>query len=326
MKKSLVQWFFVASFLCVFLVAFTFFWASSAPWPNSKKNRIITFQYPSTKTADGIYSVLTYNLGYLSGHKNNRALVLKETDHSRHMTHVKAVLADLQPDILAFQEIDYLAQRSFDVNQQNSLAKLGYNAVAQAVNWNINYVPFPFGPPSVNFGRVVSGQSILSKYPITRHDPVVLARVKNTPFYRDAFYLDRLAQVAIIELDTRAIAIINVHLESYDRSTRAIHFEQVIDLYQKYSKKYATLLLGDFNSDPRNPNALIEQLLQTPSLGNAAFNRENIQTTYPSRRPNERIDYIFYDQKQILELSARVVEEMEFASDHLPVLLTFTFK
>ena len=56
-------------------------------------------------------------------------------------------------------------------------------------------MPFPYGLPSVNFGKVVSGQSILSKYSLSDYSRIVLERVEDNPFYRDAFYLDRLVQV-----------------------------------------------------------------------------------------------------------------------------------
>ena len=45
----------------------------------------------------------------------------------------------------------------------------------------------------LHFGSMLSGQSILSKYPLKDHQRIILERVKDNPFYRDALYLERLA-------------------------------------------------------------------------------------------------------------------------------------
>ena len=38
-------------------------------------------------------------------------------------------LKKIDADFIAFQEIDFASKRSYDINQQNEIAKLGYNFV-----------------------------------------------------------------------------------------------------------------------------------------------------------------------------------------------------
>ncbi len=179
-----------------------------------------------TTDTDSIFSIVTYNIGYLSGMTNNLAIAKPKELFENNMQTVIHEVKAVNPDIIAFQEIDYKASRSYNVNQQNEIAKLGYNFVAKAVNWDETYVPFPYWPPTMHFGKVISGQSILSKYPLSAHQRIVLERVPEAPFYRDALYLERLAQVVKVDLNGKEVVLINVHLEAFDKQTRGRQFER----------------------------------------------------------------------------------------------------
>lgn len=120
------------------------------------------------------------------------------------------------------------------MQQQNEIANLGYNHLFQFVNWDKKYVPFAYWPINTHFGSLVSGQVILSKYPIITSERVVLLGVEKALFYRDAFYLERLAQVAKVLIQSKEIVVINVHLEAFDRATRLLQFEEVLQLFNKY--------------------------------------------------------------------------------------------
>jgi len=232
----------------------------------------------------------------------------------------------LNADIIAFQEIDYASARSYNINQQDEIAKLGYNYVAKAINWDKTYVPFPYWPPSIHFGKTVSGQSILSKFPITTHKRIVLNRVADLPFYRDALYLDRLAQVSTVTIENKAIKIINVHLEAFDKPTRIQQLNDVIKLFNDYRKEHPTILLGDFNSAPTFKNPAIDTLFAFADVGNAAFAEENIANTYDTEKPFKRIDYIFYSKNSIEYIDGKVLTQFGQASDHLPIEMRFRLK
>lgn len=303
-----------------------FFWASSPTMNEAEYAKIITHNYTSTVDNDSIYSIVTYNIGYLSGMTNNRAIAkpkeLFESNLKKVLTEVKKV----NPDIIALQEVDYNAARSYEVNQEEKLAELGYNYVARGVNWDEYYVPFPYWPPSMHFGKIVSGQSILSKYELKDYERIVLERVADNPFYRDALYLDRLVQVVKIMIEGKEVVVINLHLEAFDKTTRARQFEYVLNLFNKYRKTSATILLGDFNSKARDSEAVIQKMFAMDGVGNAAFLSENPENTFDTKKPVERIDYIFYTEDSIEYVGGAVLKEFGKASDHLPVEMKFKLK
>lgn len=316
------------NFLILLIVAAIvfFFWASSS---NLDKNEydvlIINEDLKETKN-DSIFSIVTYNIGYLSGMTNNLPVPKPKELFDKNLEKVLTETKKVNPDIIALQEIDYNAARSYNINQQNEIAKLGYKYTAQAVNWDETYLPFPYWPPTMHFGKVISGQSIISKFPLKDHQRIVLDRVANAPFYRDAFYLERLAQIVKVTLNEQEVVLINVHLEAFDKQTRSNQFEEVLTIFNKYKEKYPTILLGDFNSSARDEAAVIKKIFAMENVGNAAFEMINIENTFNSKNPFERIDYIFYTKNSIEYISGKVLNEFEQASDHLPVQMSFRLK
>lgn len=316
-------------FLLLLIIAFFvfFFWASSATLKKDEYAKLIKNNHPTSITNDSTFSIVTYNIGYLSGMTNNLPIPKPKELFEENLQKVIAKTKKNNPDIIAFQEIDYNASRSYGVNQEEEIAKLGYNYIAKGVNWDERYVPFPYWPPSMHFGKVVSGQSIVSKYELKEYERIVLDRVADAPFYRDALYLDRLAQVCKVMLNGKEVVLINVHLEAFDKPTRIKQFRFVVDkLFNKYKNKYPTILLGDFNSPARNKEAIVNELFSLEDVGNAAFNVENPSNTFNTKNPFERIDYIFYTKNSIEYINGRVLNEFEQASDHLPILMRFKLK
>ncbi len=316
--------------MLVLFVVF-YFWASSSNFDDREYSKIIINNYPSDITNDSIYSIITYNIGYLSGMTNNLPIKKEQVFFDTNLNTVLDKIKKLDPDIIAFQEIDFASRRSYDVNQQNEIAKLGYNFVGQVVNWDKKYLPFPEFPIRMQYGRILSGQSILSKFEITLQDRIELVRNPTNPFYYDAFYLDRLAQIVKINIresihKKQTIVIINVHTEAFHQETRLSQIKNIVHLYQTYNKEYPTIILGDFNSDPSYEDAGIEILLNLPNTGCAAFDKNNMQYTFDSENPTERLDYIFYNTNFIEYIDGRVLHEFNQASDHLPLLMKFKLK
>jgi len=319
---------FLLRFIILLIIAAIvfFFWASSPTLEKSKYAKLIKLEDKIVPENDSIFSIVTYNIGYLSGMTNNLPVAKPKELFDKNLEKVLSETAKVNPDIIAFQEIDFNASRSYHVNQQNKIAALGYNYIAKTVNWDETYVPFPYWPPSMHFGKVVSGQSILSKYPLLDHERIVLERVADNPFYRDALYLDRLAQVVKVVLNGKEVVLINVHLEAFDKNTREKQLVVVLELFQKYAATNPTILLGDFNSDPTNKDAAIEKVFKFPNVGNAAFSSEKYELTFNSKNPFERLDYIFYTTNSIEYVNGKVLKQFGEASDHLPVEMQFRLK
>ena len=312
--------------LLIIVAVVFFFWASSPTLEESEYAKLIELEDKVVPENDSIFSIVTYNIGYLSGMTNNLPVAKPKELFDENLKKVLLETAEVNPDIIAFQEIDFNASRSYEVNQQNKIAALGYNYIAKAVNWDETYVPFPYWPPSMHFGKVVSGQSILSKYPLIDHERIVLERVADSPFYRDALYLDRLAQVVKVVLNGKKVVLINTHLEAFDKKTREKQLAVIIALFQKYASTNPTILLGDFNSDPAGINAAIKKVFVLPNVGNAAFSSEKYEFTFDSKNPLKRLDYIFYTSNSIEYVSGKVLKSFGEASDHLPVEMKFKLK
>lgn len=142
--------------LIIALVVF-YFWASSPSLEESEYSSITHNSSMATGENDSVFSIATYNIGYLSGMTNNRPVPKPKSLFKANLQKVKKETQAVNPDIIAFQEIDYNASRSYHINQEEEVASLGYNYSARTVNWDENYLPFPYWPISMHFGKVISG-------------------------------------------------------------------------------------------------------------------------------------------------------------------------
>ena len=165
MRKALKFLLAVISILLLLSVVF-YYWASAATLPQESYSKIINKPITAEVDQDSIYSILTYNVGYLSGMTNNKAVKRTKDLFDTNLKRLKNNLKTINPDIIAFQEIDFDADRSYHVNQMEAISNIGYPYAAQAINWDERYLPFPYGMPNKHFGQVISGQSINSKYKI----------------------------------------------------------------------------------------------------------------------------------------------------------------
>ena len=177
-------------FLLVFILAFIvfYFWASSNNWNAEKYNQIHKFTDQPTIVSDTL-SVMTYNIGWLSGMTNNLAVDRDEKLYSENLKNARNFIGKYKPDIIGFQEIDIDAKRSFFYNQADSLGNnLNYFNGALAINWDKKYVPFPYWPFQYHFGKLVSGQYLMSNLEILKNEYIRLPKPINAPFYYNAFY------------------------------------------------------------------------------------------------------------------------------------------
>ena len=264
---------FLFRFLLILIIAFVifFFWASSATLDENEYSKLLEDDFIEIPVNDSVFSIVTYNIGYLSGMTNNRPIAKPKELFDDNLAIVLSETKKIDPDIIAFQEIDYNASRSYTVNQQEEIAKLGFGYRAKAINWDERYLPFPYWPIRMQFGKVISGQSIISKYPLKEHQRIILSRVADEPYYRDVFYLERLAQVVKVVLNGKEVVLINTHLEAFDKATRIKQFDEVLQIFNEYKDKYPTILLGDFNSSATNKTAVVQKVFADKEIGNSAF-------------------------------------------------------
>ncbi|MCK5776511.1 MAG: endonuclease/exonuclease/phosphatase family protein [Bacteroidales bacterium] len=280
-------------------------------------------------------SIMTYNIGWLSGMTNNLPVDRSEGLYVTNLNNCIAALSSSRNNIIAFQEIDVYADRSFNYNQSDTLAKrLNYKHESLAVNWDKAYVPFPGVNPKYFFGTVVSAQCILSDLEILENSAEKLIKPINAPFYYNAFYLDRLIQKTVIKTNKGDLMILNVHLEAFDEETRNIHIKRTIEVFDSYRNKMPTLLVGDFNSpqwQEKGRNTLLGELFKMDNVSNAipdsVYNKDMFKyNTYPSDNPTEKIDFIFYSSDKIKTIDFGVMQGIASPSDHSPVWMKFVIK
>ncbi|MGM0580383.1 MAG: endonuclease/exonuclease/phosphatase family protein [Bacteroidota bacterium] len=312
-----------------------YFWASSSFVDEENYNQIITYHSDYENPPD-TFSVLTYNIGYLSGMINNLPVDRKESLFSKNLTKSISLLGRFDFDIIGLQEVDFRSSRSFNYNQFDSLGMhLKFHQGAYAVNWDKSYVPFPYLPIRNHFGRMYSGQGVLSKMQINSNDLIVFDKPINAPFYYNAFYIDRVLQINKIQIDGDTLILMNAHLEAFDKETRELQAEQVLVEFDKWSKDYPVILMGDFNSRPPFASEIIEKentieiFLNNPLIEEAISRDRYLQNepqyfTFDTAEPYERLDYIFYNKNKIHKIESDVLREAKDISDHLPVWMTFT--
>jgi endonuclease/exonuclease/phosphatase family metal-dependent hydrolase len=319
----------IALLLAVLLAALVifYFWAGSGTLSEDQLSWVKRYRQtanPPTAAPPDTFRLMTYNIGYLSALANNRPLRKSQTFFEANMSRFLTFLRETPMDVIAFQEIDFDSHRSYHVDQLETIAvEAGYPYAAAAVNWDKRYVPFPYWPPSAHFRRLLSGQAVLSRYPVQSAARVVLARVRNKPFFWRAFYLDRLAQVVHIHLPAHPLVVINVHLEAFDRRTREIQAREVLDIYRAYKDRQPVLLVGDFNCVPPETDytqeTTIGLFLQEESLKPVRLDTP----TFPAPGPDRQLDYIFYTHQTITPVDAYTAGV--HSSDHLPLVMEFKF-
>ncbi|MEL6160257.1 MAG: endonuclease/exonuclease/phosphatase family protein [Cyanobacteria bacterium J06623_5] len=321
-------------------IALFFFWASASTTNPQTHASAADYNAPTARPKDS-YTIVSYNIGYLSGLANNTTERPDEAFFKANQQRAIVALQSVEPDILGLQEVDISAKRSYDVNQVEALATgLGMGAGAIAVNWDKNYLPFPYWPPAAHFGKILSGQAILSRYPIEKNRRIVLERVAKNFFYK-AFYLDRLAQVAEVTLGEQTLIVISIHLEAFVEETRVNQTRFVRSLSEEYAQNYPVIVLGDFNSALNRGTFItaageelgerqfsIREMLASEVFAaatpQAAWSGKN--ATFPSNAPEYKLDYIFYTSSTIEALETQVISSAAEASDHLPLMMKFRLK
>ncbi len=309
-------------------------WASSGRYPEGRYAEVVTDGEPTLATEDQTLTVVSYNIGYLSGLANaalesDVEVSASPASFDANQAGAIAALKAINPDIVAVQEVDLDAHRSYGVNQGLALAQgLGLANRAIAINWDKRYVPFPYWPLTQQFGRTLSGQAILSRFPIQNHERHVLERVAGNHWLYNAFYLDRLAQVAALAVGGQTLVVINVHLEAFDHPTRQKQTQYVLALAETYAEDYPVVLLGDFNSALNRPEEgepfTIQTLLASgvfaPVVPVDALIAPG-QFTFPSHQPQYKLDYGFYTPVTLEVLDTQVLTSAGTASDHLPLMM-----
>jgi endonuclease/exonuclease/phosphatase family metal-dependent hydrolase len=326
----------------VFVLAVTLFafWASRS-FHSKKYSPVINYsQFKEKASPPGdILTVMTYNIGYASGLKNNQGNVLTRDELYDNLDRIVKTLKKNNTDILAVQEIDFHSKRSHYINQLEYLAhKLKFPYVSYVLNWDKKYVPYPVSLCfKKHFGHMESGQAVLSRFPILENKCYFFIKPLNKPFWYKLFYIERAVQCVKIRLSpSRTIDLYNVHLEAFHVNTRKTQMQQLLDIKVK-NDFTSGFILGDFNALPPDASKR-NNFSDEPEIDFRSDNtiktmheKSNLKEvmvdsfSFPSDNPTRRLDYVFFSEDFILQ-KGFIDGNAGTGSDHLPVISTFQIK
>lgn len=317
---------------------------SSYPWSigqhkiAASTSNIETDDMMEIPETPSVIKVLTFNIGYLYG-KGSEGPGYAHRDIDYYENALKKISDEIkswEADIVFLQEIDFEASRSAYVNQAEFIAKkAGYPYVAEAVSWRANYIPFPYWPIKNNFGRMSSGGAILSRYPLSEHQYVLLAKPASQPWWYNLFYLHRYFQKVTVTVGDKNFRMVNLHLEAFDTADR----ESQVKLLVNYIKdEKIDLVAGDFNMLPsiatkkskfynednyendKSFDYMKESGLSEVIPDEIYAKDESLFFTFPAWKPDRRLDYIWF-KPALKMMKAEVIPSA--SSDHLPLKASF---
>lgn len=217
--------------------------------------------------------ILTYNIHHVEG-----------TDGKIDYERMAAVIRELDPDLVALQEVDNGTDRTEGINQVEKLAGLA------------GYEYFVFGR-SMPYGGGEYGLAVMSRYPVLENESHPL------PF---RFTLEpRSVLITRIEVgeNGRTVTLANTHLCHQSEENRIDQVRRLNSLLGEVSGP--VLLAGDFNARKDNDSMRI------------MWSREWVDLS----ASHSRIDYILGRKQDGLKVTDSRMIEDRITSDHFPVLV-----
>ena len=160
------------------------------------------------------------------------------------LTTVAALIKEYDPDILMTEEIEAGSKRSAYVDMPRFILEntnLKYGAFAET--WHARYVP------SEGVGRIILGNAIFSRYPITKAERIRQVDRTDQDGLTATFYIKRAIARAEIDLGNRTVAAYAVHTEAYDQDgTKQKQIQQIYDVLKAETMPW--VIGGDFNELP----------------------------------------------------------------------------
>jgi endonuclease/exonuclease/phosphatase family metal-dependent hydrolase len=246
-------------------------------------------------------------------------------------------------DFFMLQEVDRNSKRSYEVDQVNEIlaSSKSYNSIF-ALNYDVKFVPVPFGIPYTPYGKTNGGLQTLSKY-----SPVSATRLQYPGGFEwptKLYMLDRCALELKMKLNSgKELLLVNTHNTAYDASgeIKKIEMEYIKARYESAVKEGKRVILGgDWNQVPPGwdskhfsaemPEGYTPQALDNSMIpagfevhfdSSLATNRSNDIVYTPGTTYTTLIDY-FMTSPNVEVLRVQSLDRSFSFSDHQPVRLT----
>lgn len=288
-------------------------------------------------------TIVSWNIHYGGGPTLEVGRGQSRAEVIDHLDAIAAYLRSVDADIVALQEVDRGAIRSYDIDQLRWLQEATDMPFAVwTPTWDAGWVPHPGLNPKTQIGRVRSGQIVLSRFALSTDEHHRLPQPEqSTPLY-NRFYLHRHLTSVTAKLGAGVdLRVINAHLEAFDSTNRKSHADTAVALVGTDTAR--TVLLGDMNCTPpeaklraafpdepetdMSTDDTIDRLRQISGLKEVVPAEvyaadESAWFTFPAHAPNRRLDYVFHGASLSL-MRAEVPRFESPPSDHLPVVTRF---
>ncbi|MCP4810468.1 MAG: hypothetical protein GY913_08590 [Proteobacteria bacterium] len=276
--------------------------------------------------------VASWNIHFGAGPTLDDARRFPREDVQRNLVRIGDVLHQSGADIVALQEVDRDSMRSGHIDQLEFLRDhTGLRHASFATTWDAAWVPYPVtAPPQQQYGRMWSGQAVLSRYPVLEQRRHALVQPARNGRVYNRFYLHRCVQEVVLDLGLgRTLSVFNVHLEAFDMANRRTQARALAALLQ--SCRGPGVCVGDFNTlrsdaphftgfeDEPETDFQGDDTLEVcmsggwELAGDGAF-------TFPAERPNRRLDHLLVHGVQVE--GAGLLDDPHPSSDHLPLFVT----
>ena len=258
------------------------------------------------------------------------------------MDDMVGVIKAQDPDILLLQEIDLNSSRSRHINETLYFDGLGYNNMAFANNFKVEFFPIPVPP----YGHIDSGIATYSSYQTTSATRVQLPCPFTWPVR--TFNLKRCLLITRIPVEGgKELVIVNLHLEAYDDGEgKAAQAQMLMDILNEETAKGNYVIAGgDFNqtfSNVENKFPVYPEQWQAAAFDVAPYadnwqflmssdiaSSRSLYTPLAGNDPNSLQYYIidgFIVSSNIRVDSYEILDLGFVSSDHNPQVLNITLE
>ncbi|PKB00490.1 endonuclease/exonuclease/phosphatase family metal-dependent hydrolase [Flavobacteriaceae bacterium MAR_2009_75] len=208
------------------------------------------------------------------------------------------IIKSYDPHLVALQEVDFKTKRakSYDLPTE-----LGYRTQLA-----------PLFARAMYYDGGEYGEGILSKFSFVTTEKLALPHLPDSE--------PRAAVIVKVETPNKNIVqFVGTHLDHQKNGKdREMQARALVEHFSNDSTP--TLLLGDLNAQPNSETIAILKRVFTQSTVEGARKH-----TYPSKKPNIKIDYILFNQPNFWKVIDYQVLCENYASDHCIVMATLVF-
>lgn len=226
------------------------------------------------------------------------------TDRRLDVGRIAQVLAKLQPDVVALQELDVGRARTGGVDQAHEIAL----RLDMACHFHA----------ALKVEEELYGDAILTCFPerLIQAGPLPGHPAIRALEPRGALWVE-------VEIDGAPVQIINTHLGLVPREQQIQAAHLAGPSWLKHPDcRGPTILLGDFNATATS--VVYRTFLQGLSPARGLARTKTPTATFPSPMPLLRIDHLFVSPEiQVTDVFAPFAPLTRAASDHLPLVMDF---